>query len=104
MVLTSFQRDNLRKHVYKSEGGSLVEDLILRYFWDWLTAKFPLWLAPNMVTFIGFLVTLATSLCLILQDLTCAGKVQCILYVAGGRGKCVIDFTKQIFCNQNWWF
>ena len=80
MVLTSFQRDNLRKHVYKSEGGSLVEDLVLRYFWDWLTARFPLWLAPNTITFIGFLVTLATSLCLILQDLGCEGKV-CMFYL-----------------------
>ncbi len=79
MVLTSLQRDNLRKHVYKSEGGSIVEDYVLRHFWDWLTSKFPLWLAPNTITFIGFVITLVTSLCLIMQDLTCEGKVRDLL-------------------------
>jgi len=86
MVLSSLQRDNLKKHVYKSEGCSLVEDLFLRYFWDWLTARFPLWLAPNTITFIGFVVTMTTSLSVILQDLGCAGKVGGHCSVGEGRG------------------
>ena len=78
-LLTIYQREMLKKHVYKSEGCSITEMLILKHFWNWLTLRFPLWLAPNTITFVGLIITLCTTLSVILQDLNCEGKVSTIM-------------------------
>ena len=74
-ILTPLQRKKLKEHVYRSEGIGIIEALVLKKFWAWLVLKFPLWLAPNLMTMIGFIVTLVGALCVILQDLNCEGKV-----------------------------
>ena len=74
-LLTPYQREMLRKHVYKSEGCSITEKLVLKHFWNWLTARFPLWLAPNTITMLGLAITFCTTLSIILLDLNCEGKV-----------------------------
>lgn len=74
-VLSPYQREMLKKHVYKAEGCSITETLVLRHFWNWLTARFPLWLAPNTITMVGLVITLCTTLSIILLDLNCEGKV-----------------------------
>jgi choline/ethanolamine phosphotransferase len=33
-------------------------------YWNWLVSKLPLWLAPNLITIIGLLVNILTSLVL----------------------------------------
>ena len=74
-VLTPYQQEMLKKHVYKSQGCSITETLILKHFWNWLTAQFPIWLAPNTITLVGLAITITTTLSVILQDLNCEGKV-----------------------------
>lgn len=74
-ILTSTQRLKLKEHRYQSEGCSIIEELLLKYFWNWLVEKFPLWLAPNLITFVGFVITVAGTLSVMLQDMNCEGKV-----------------------------
>ena len=82
-ILSSHQREMLKEHVYRSEGCSITETLVLKHFWNWLTARFPLWLAPNAITLAGLMVTLSTTLSVILHDLNCAGVVS----LRGGEGE-----------------
>ena len=43
----------LKNYKYKS-GEYSVCDKILTPFWNWCVELLPLWLAPNLVTLIGF--------------------------------------------------
>ena len=74
-ILSAYQRKMLKEHKYHSEGVSLLEQLFLRRFWQWLVLKIPQWVAPNAITVTGFAVMLSTALCMLLQDLNCEGKV-----------------------------
>ena len=73
--LSAYQHKMLKEHKYRSEGVSLLEQLFLQRFWQWLVMKIPTWVAPNAITVAGFVVMLSTALCLLLQDLNCEGKV-----------------------------
>lgn len=73
--LTETEKHNLRNHVYRSQGCSILEKYILKDFWNWLTDKFPLWLAPNLITLAGFVVTVAGTLSVLLQDRQGKGEV-----------------------------
>ena len=53
-VLTPIQLEKLKDHKYRSEGGSLIEYYVLQHFWEWLVVRVPLWVAPNLITFVGF--------------------------------------------------
>ena len=74
--LSAYQRKKLKEHQYHSEGVSLFEQLFLKRFWRWLVTKFPMWVAPNTITLTGFVIMLFTTLCVLLQDLNCEGKVR----------------------------
>lgn len=74
-LLTQYQRKMLKEHEYKAVGCSITEALVLKHFWNWLTALFPRWLAPNTITLVGLIVTLFATSSMILQDLNCQGKV-----------------------------
>lgn len=84
-VLTPSQLNRLKDHQYRTEGASLVEYYFLRHFWDWLVEKVPLWVAPNLITFVGFCVTVVTALVMVLQDLNAEGKV-CLIGSIGSLG------------------
>lgn len=74
MILSPRQRELLKEHVYRAEGCSWTETIVLKHFWNWLTNLFPLWFAPNAITMAGLVVTLCTTLALILLDLKCQGE------------------------------
>ena len=59
-ILTEKQLKGLDAHVYSCEGKSLLEP-VFQIFWTWLDPQLPLWLAPNLVTFIGLLINTATG-------------------------------------------
>ena len=75
-VLTAAQLDGLKTHVYRSQGTSLLESLALKRFWRWLVSFLPLSVAPNLITFSGFIIAMATSLAVIVPDLNAEGKVR----------------------------
>jgi ethanolaminephosphotransferase len=50
---------HLKSYKYSSVDNSPVSYYILRHYWNWFVELLPLWLAPNMVTLIGFFFVLA---------------------------------------------
>ncbi|KAI9222539.1 CDP-alcohol phosphatidyltransferase-domain-containing protein [Blastocladiella britannica] len=63
---------NLHKYTYAGADHSLVSKYILQPYWNWLITLVPMWMAPNLVTLIGFGFIVA-NLCLTLwfsPDLT----------------------------------
>ena len=44
-------------------------------YWRWLVTKVPLWVAPNLITFVGLVLNLFTTVLVVLYDLNCEGAV-----------------------------
>ena len=74
-VLSPAQLRRLREHKYRCHGSSIAEDHLLRFFHDWLITRVPLWVAPNLITFLGFCLSMGSSLTVLLQDPSLEGKV-----------------------------
>jgi ethanolaminephosphotransferase len=45
---------NLKDYKYSSKDRSLVANYIMQPFWNRAIKRFPLWLAPNLITLLGF--------------------------------------------------
>ncbi|OHS96361.1 Cholinephosphotransferase 1 [Tritrichomonas foetus] len=52
--------ENMKKHKYNGTDNSILGTLFLRSFWNWLVEFFPKSVAPNTITFIGFLIEFVT--------------------------------------------
>ncbi|MCJ8734562.1 hypothetical protein PDJAM_G00236880 [Pangasius djambal] len=61
--LSRQQLKRLEEHRYSSEGRSLLE-LLMQPFWCWLVERVPLWVAPNLITTIGLVLNITTTLIL----------------------------------------
>ena len=60
-----------------------------------MVERFPLWLAPNLITFIGFIITVTGTLSVILQDMNCDGTVSTYL-LGPGRVVWFITYTPPV--------
>ncbi|CAH8640600.1 unnamed protein product [Heterobilharzia americana] len=49
----------LKTYKYSCVDNSPFSTYIMHPFWDWLAQFYPVWLAPNLITFTGFLLTVA---------------------------------------------
>lgn len=47
--------DNLKYYAYAGEDHSLLVKWFLKRFWDWVVTLFPAWVAPNVITLMGFI-------------------------------------------------
>lgn len=45
---------SLRAYKYVAPNATLAEALFLNRFWDWVCTYYPMWLAPNLITAMGF--------------------------------------------------
>lgn len=63
-ILLPAQLKKLGEHTYKCESRSLT-DSFLQPFWNWLVLQIPIWLAPNLITLIGLIVNIVTTLVII---------------------------------------
>lgn len=63
-LLSSQQLKRLGEHRYSYESVSLLDPL-LQPWWNWLTSKVPIWLAPNLITVSGLIVNILTTLILV---------------------------------------
>ncbi|KAF5888111.1 choline/ethanolaminephosphotransferase 1-like, partial [Clarias magur] len=61
--LSRQQLKRLEEHRYSSEGKSLLEPL-MQPFWCWLVERVPLWVAPNLITSVGLVLNITTTLIL----------------------------------------
>ncbi|CAH0560793.1 unnamed protein product [Brassicogethes aeneus] len=63
-LLTDTQLRRLSEHKYSCQSVSLL-DSYLQVYWNWLVAKVPVWLAPNLITILGLVINIITSLILV---------------------------------------
>ncbi|TGZ76047.1 hypothetical protein CRM22_000040 [Opisthorchis felineus] len=56
-MLTENMKANLISYKYSCRDTSPLSNAIMHPFWDWVTKFYPKWLAPNLLTFAGFLLT-----------------------------------------------
>ncbi|XP_012142206.1 choline/ethanolaminephosphotransferase 1 bbc isoform X2 [Megachile rotundata] len=63
-LLSPGQLKRLSEHKYSCTTNSLLDGL-LQPWWDWLVSKVPLWLAPNLITILGLIVNIITTLILV---------------------------------------
>lgn len=66
-ILSPTQLDNLIKHKYTSSGSSIL-DPIFQPYWRWCVEQLPMNLAPNLITLVGLLLNVVTSLLVILYS------------------------------------
>lgn len=62
--LSKHQLKRLEEHKYQSAGRSLLEPLMQGY-WEWLVGRVPAWIAPNLITIVGLLINIFTTLLLV---------------------------------------
>ncbi|XGW04233.1 hypothetical protein V3C99_015411, partial [Haemonchus contortus] len=63
-LMTKEELNRLAEHKYSAIDTSWLDELCMKYFWEWVVNFYPLWLAPNLITLIGLVVNLATVLVL----------------------------------------
>ncbi|XP_011051256.1 PREDICTED: cholinephosphotransferase 1 isoform X5 [Acromyrmex echinatior] len=63
-LLSTGQLKRLSEHKYSCTSNSIL-DGFLQPWWDWLVSKVPLWLAPNLITVLGLIVNIVTTLILV---------------------------------------
>ncbi|KAL3189991.1 hypothetical protein MRX96_020321 [Rhipicephalus microplus] len=73
-MLSQQQLKRLSEHKYSCSGSSFA-DPFMQPFWNWVTSKCPLWLAPNLMTLSGLFVNIATSLLLVWYSPTATQEV-----------------------------
>ncbi|RXM95598.1 Choline/ethanolaminephosphotransferase 1 [Acipenser ruthenus] len=62
--LSRHQLKRLDEHRYRSAGRSLLEP-IMQCYWEWLVARVPVWIAPNLITIVGLVTNIFTTLVLV---------------------------------------
>ncbi|KAI9842369.1 MAG: hypothetical protein M1837_007289 [Sclerophora amabilis] len=55
---------HLKTYKYSSVDKSLISRYILKHYWNGFVELLPMWLAPNMVTLLGFCFILTNVACL----------------------------------------
>ncbi len=61
--------NNLKDYKYVS-GGYTPLDCLMTPFWDAVVNIVPLWMAPNLITFIGFVIMIIGNVLFLCYDLT----------------------------------
>lgn len=73
--LSKHQLKRLEEHKYQSSGRSLLEPLMQGY-WEWLVGRVPAWIAPNLITIVGLLINICTTLILVYYCPTATEQVR----------------------------
>ena len=60
-ILSPTQLNNLLHHKYTSQGVSVLEPYLQPY-WRWCVEQLPLWVAPNLITIVGLIINVLTSI------------------------------------------
>lgn len=76
--LSRQQLRRLEDHRYSSEGQSVLEPFMQRY-WCWLVSKVPLWMAPNLITIVGLATNIISTLILVYYCPTATEQVHALI-------------------------
>ena len=71
---------SLDHYVYHGADYTLVENF-LNPFWTWFASFFPSWMAPNMITLIGLIINVISSIAVLIHDPTLEGKAPSMYYI-----------------------
>eukprot|EP00049_Salpingoeca_infusionum_P006185 m.102471 g.102471 ORF g.102471 m.102471 type:complete len:398 (-) comp13223_c2_seq2:1648-2841(-) len=84
-VLTQAQCDGIKHHEYAVRGKSIMDEALQPWF-NWLVEQVPMWVAPNLITFVGLMVNLISNLLLVSYNPTMdtPGIVPPYLYFVAG--------------------
>lgn len=63
-LLSPVQLKRLSEHKYSCTSSSLL-DRLLQPWWNWLVRQVPIWIAPNLITIVGLVVNILTTLVLV---------------------------------------
>ncbi|XP_050841205.1 choline/ethanolaminephosphotransferase 1 isoform X3 [Serinus canaria] len=83
--LSKHQLKRLEEHKYQSAGRSLLEP-IMQGYWEWLVGRVPAWIAPNLITIIGLLINILTTLLLVCYCPTATEQAPPWAYIACACG------------------
>jgi len=84
-ILTLQQLTALGSHKYSSEGTSITEPA-LQMLWRWLVEQVPLWVAPNLITIVGLIINVGTSLLLMYYSPDAKTQAPWWVYFSCGLG------------------
>ena len=96
--LSKHQLKRLEEHKYQSAGRSLLEPLMQGY-WEWLVGRVPAWIAPNLITIIGLLINIFTTLLLVYYCPTATEQVSYGPLTIFVRSYCHLVAAPTVF----WW-
>jgi phosphatidylglycerophosphate synthase len=65
----------LRAYRYKGSASSFLDVKVLGPFWTWLVEWVPLWVAPNLITLLGLVILLSSTIIIQLQTQTLQEEV-----------------------------
>uniref|UniRef100_A0A8C5M5M7 Choline/ethanolaminephosphotransferase 1 n=1 Tax=Leptobrachium leishanense TaxID=445787 RepID=A0A8C5M5M7_9ANUR len=83
--LSRHQLKRLEEHRYKSCGKSLLEPL-MQGFWEWLVSRVPEWIAPNLITIVGLLINILTTVVLVYYCPTATEQAPVWTYISCAIG------------------
>lgn len=77
---------NLKFYKYQSVDKSYISRYVLKHYWNWAAELLPLWLAPNLVTLIGFgfILVNVITLSIVMPDLVGPGPAWMYYSFAAG--------------------
>ncbi|CAH1244463.1 CEPT1 [Branchiostoma lanceolatum] len=74
-VLSEAQLKRLKEYKFKAEGASLLDINVLKVFWGYLVEHIPMWVAPNVISFLGLAALVITTFPLFLYCPTATEEV-----------------------------
>ncbi|KAJ6661031.1 hypothetical protein lerEdw1_016832 [Lerista edwardsae] len=83
--LSKHQLKRLEEHKYQSAGRSLLEPLMQGY-WEWLVKRVPAWIAPNLITIVGLIINICTTIILVFYCPTATEQAPSWAYIACACG------------------
>ncbi|RKP22804.1 CDP-alcohol phosphatidyltransferase-domain-containing protein [Syncephalis pseudoplumigaleata] len=84
--LSEAQLQNLHKYKYSGVDKSLVSKYILQPYWTRLVKLFPLWMAPNLITLLGFSCVVFNMLLVLYYDHDLSGQCPNWVYYSAALG------------------
>ncbi|XP_035673363.1 cholinephosphotransferase 1-like isoform X2 [Branchiostoma floridae] len=84
-TMSEAQLKGLDEHKYSASGTSAVEP-VMQVFWRWLVEKVPLWVAPNLITLVGLIINVVTSLLLMYYSPTAKEEAPAWVYMSCAVG------------------
>jgi len=63
-ILSDRELKKLKEHKYSASCSSLLDPIMQKY-WNWFVTLCPMWVAPNLITMVGLVINIVTSLVLV---------------------------------------